>query len=63
MHTGMMLSHLWRTGKRALAVTLIGLVVGLLAMPETTLAASHHAPAGVHLMRPADGVGDSPVMP
>jgi hypothetical protein len=60
MKKGMMVSRLWRTGKRALTVTLIGLVVGILAVPETSLAASHHV---VHVVRPADGVGDSPIMP
>jgi hypothetical protein len=63
LDTGMMVSRLWRTAKRAVAIALIGLTVGLLAVPETSLAASHRAPSGVHVVRPADGVGDSPIMP
>ena len=63
MQKGMIVSHLWQTGKRAVAVALLGLTVALLAVPETSLAATHQAPGGVHLVRPADGVGDSPIMP
>jgi len=63
MKKGMIVSHLWRTGKRAAAVALIGLTVAILAVPETSLAASHLAPSGIHLILPSDGVGDSPTMP
>jgi hypothetical protein len=63
MQTELKFSHLWRSAKRALAVALIGLVVGLVAVPETSLAASGLAPSGVGLERPCDGVGDSPIMP
>jgi hypothetical protein len=63
MKKGMTVSHLWRTGKRTVAVALIGLMVAILAVPETSLAAAHHAPSDIHLIRPADGVGDSPIMP
>ena len=63
MKKGMIVSHLWRSGKRAVAVALIGLTVAILAVPETSLAATHTAPNGSHLARPADGVGDSPIMP
>jgi hypothetical protein len=68
-HTRTLISHLRRTGKRALAVALIGLVVGLLAVPQTSLAASRPSASqrvigsGVHVVLPADGVGDSPIMP
>ncbi len=60
MQKGMTMSHLWRTGKRAAVVAVIGLMVAMLAVPETSLAASHTA---THQFRPADGVGDSPIMP
>jgi len=63
MKNGMIVSHLWRTGKRTVAIALIGLMVAILAVPETSLAAGHKVPSGIHIMRPADGVGDSPVMP
>src|SRR5712691_1369495 len=63
MKKGMIVSHLWRTGKRAVAIVLIGLMVAILAVPETSLAAGHQTSGGIHLVRPADGVGDSPVMP
>ena len=62
MKKGMMVSHLWRTGKRAAAIAAIGLMVAILAVPETSLAADQKV-GGIELMRPADGVGDSPVMP
>ena len=62
MQKGMIVSHLWRTGKRSLVVALIGLTVAILAAPETSLAAAHNS-GGIHLVRPADGVGDSPIMP
>ena len=62
MKKGMIVSHLWRTGKRTLAIVLIGLTVAILAVPETSLAATHKA-GGIQLIRPADGVGDSPIMP
>ena len=62
MQKGMIVSHLWRTGKRAVAIVLIGLMVAILAVPETSLAATHK-PGGIHVVRPADGVGDSPIMP
>jgi len=63
MKKGMIVSHLWRSGKRTVAVALIGLMVAILALPETSLAATQNAPNGSHLARPADGVGDSPIMP
>ena len=62
MQKGMIVSHLWRAGKRSLVVALIGLTVAILAAPETSLAAAQN-PGGIHLVRPADGVGDSPIMP
>src|ERR1700687_5039651 len=63
MKRGMMMSHLWRTCKRAGAVALIGFMVAVLAVPETSLAATHMAPSAMDLFRPADGQGDSPTMP
>jgi len=63
MKMGMIVSHLWRTGKRAVAIASIGLMVAILAVPETSLAASHQAPSGIDQFLPADGVGDSPTMP
>jgi hypothetical protein len=63
MKKGMIVSHLWRTGKRAVAIASIGLMVAILAVPETSLAASHQASNGIQQIRPADGVGDSPTMP
>ena len=63
MKRGMIVSHLGRTGKRAAAMALFGLVVAILALPETSLAATHQAPSADHLCGPADGVGDSPIMP
>ncbi len=63
MKKGMIVSHLWRTGKRAVAIASIGLMMAILAVPETSLAASQQAPSGIHQFRPADGVGDSPTMP
>jgi hypothetical protein len=63
MKKGMIVSHLWRTGKRTVVVAFIGLTVALLVVPETSLAAAHKAPGGIQLIRPADGVGDSPIMP
>jgi hypothetical protein len=62
MQKGMIVSQLWRTGKRAVAVALLGFTVALLAVPETSLAATQKS-GGIHLVRPADGVGDSPIMP
>ena len=62
MQKGMIVSQLWRTGMRAVAVALLGLTVALLAVPETSLAATHKS-GGIQLIRPADGVGDSPIMP
>jgi hypothetical protein len=53
-----------RTSKRALAITLIGLLVGTLATPVASSAASvrgHVPPHGV--VHPTDGVGDSPLVP
>ena len=43
MKKGMIVSHLWRTGKRTLAIVLIGLTVAILAVPETSLAANSAA--------------------
>jgi hypothetical protein len=63
MKKGMIVSHLWRIGKRTVAIALIGLMVAILAVPETSLAAGHLTSGGIHLGRPADGVGDSPIMP
>jgi len=63
VRNGMIVSHLWRTGKRAVAIASIGLMVAILAVPETSLAASQQAPSGIHQFRPSDGVGDSPTMP
>jgi len=63
MKKGMIVSHLWRTGKRAAAVALIGLTVAILAVPETSLAAMDTVPSWADLFLPADGVGDSPIMP
>jgi hypothetical protein len=63
MNKAMNVAHLWRSGKRALAIALIGLTVAILAVPETSLAATDRAPSGIDVIRPADGVGDSPTMP
>jgi len=62
MKRGMIVSHLWRTGKRTAAMALFGLMVAL-ALPEASLAATHQAPSADHLSGPIDGVGDSPIMP
>ena len=57
-------SKILRTGKRALAVALIGLLLGTLAAPATSSAASIHVHAPPHhVVQPADGVGDSPLVP
>jgi hypothetical protein len=58
------ISKILRTGKRALAVALVGLLLGTLAAPATSSAASNHvkAPHTV-ILRPLDGVGDSPLVP
>ncbi|HLZ26020.1 MAG TPA: hypothetical protein VKV73_01710 [Chloroflexota bacterium] len=57
-------SKILRTGKRALAVALIGLLLGTLAAPATSSAATMHAHATAHSVdRPLDGVGDSPLVP
>jgi hypothetical protein len=61
-----MISKILRSSKRALAVALIGLLLGTLAAPATSSAAgtSAHAPTGHAVVsRPLDGVGDSPVVP
>ena len=53
-----------RTSKRALAITLIGLLVGTLAAPVTSSAATIHVHAPPHgAVHPTDGVGDSPLVP
>jgi hypothetical protein len=57
------LSHLWSTTKRGLAIALIALGVAILAVPEASLASPQHSANAVHLARPADGVGDSPIVP
>jgi hypothetical protein len=57
-------SGLMNKAKRALAVALIGLLLGVVAVPETSLAAKPLPSRQVtHIVHPADGVGDSPVMP
>jgi hypothetical protein len=61
-----MISKTLRSGKRALAVALIGLLLGTLAAPATSSAATGqvHAQTGHGVVsRPLDGVGDSPVVP
>jgi hypothetical protein len=65
MRSKLALSKILRTGKRALAVALIGLLLGTLAAPATSSAASihAHAPAGHGVVQPKDGVGDSPLVP
>ena len=56
-------SKILRTGRRALAVALFGLLLGTLAAPVTSSAATVHAPHGHGIVQPADGVGDSPQVP
>jgi hypothetical protein len=54
-----------RAGKRAVAVALLGLLLGTLAAPATSSAATVrvHPPATHIGFRPLDGVGDSPLVP
>jgi hypothetical protein len=58
-------SKILRTGRRALAVALIGLLLGTLAAPATSSAATIrvHGPSHTIVARPLDGVGDSPLVP
>jgi hypothetical protein len=63
MRSDLSASTILRRGKRALAVVLIGLLLGTLAAPATSSAASVHAHTASGVSRPADGVGDSPVVP
>lgn len=57
-------SNILRTGKRALAAALLGLLLGTLAAPATSSAATIHVHAPPHqVVQPADGVGDSPLVP
>ncbi len=54
-------SRFVRVGKRL--VVIVGLV-GALALPMTASASTHAAPVTAHhAFRPADGVGDSPLVP
>jgi hypothetical protein len=59
-------SRVIKKGKRALALALalVGLLLGAVAVPETSLAATpikaHHV---THVSPADDGVGDSPIMP
>jgi hypothetical protein len=63
MTNGKIVVYLWRSGKRTVAIALLGLTVGILAAPATSLAASHAAPSVGNPAGPSDGVGDSPIMP
>ena len=57
-------SKILRAGKRALAVACLGLLLGTLAAPATSSAAAIHVHAPPHgVVQPADGVGDSPLVP
>jgi hypothetical protein len=58
-------SNILRMGKRALAVAVIGLLLGTLAAPATSSAAgvAVRAPAWHSVDRRKDGVGDSPLVP
>jgi len=64
MRKGVHVSALVRTTKRALAVAMAALLLGLITAPETSLAfqlhpVAHHAP----MSHPKDGSGDSPLVP
>jgi hypothetical protein len=59
-------SNVVRSGKRALAVALLGLMLGAFVTPATSSAASLRsgiAPAPHPIVHPTDGVGDSPLVP
>lgn len=57
-------SRLVRNGKRAVAVAMVALLLGVLRAPEPSLAAQIHprTQSITHVVHP-DGSGDSPVMP
>jgi hypothetical protein len=64
MRKGVHVSVLMRNMKRAVAVAVAALLLGLVTAPETSLAfqfhpVAHHAP----MSHPQDGTGDSPLVP
>jgi hypothetical protein len=56
-------SNILRSGKRALAVVLLGLLLGTLAAPAASSAATRPPLHRHGVVLSADGVGDSPVVP
>jgi hypothetical protein len=52
-----------RNAKRAVAVVLLGLLLGTLAAPAASAAADSNPPTWYWPSIPLDGVGDSPIVP
>jgi hypothetical protein len=56
------ISQLIRNGKRAMAVAFLGLLLGVVAAPEASLAAPIHAPHPAPIVHTNPG-SDSPLVP
>jgi hypothetical protein len=61
--TRLSVPRLTRRGQRAILIVLAALVWGSVALPVASFADEQANVAGVHLDRPLDGVGDSPLVP
>lgn len=55
------MSHVQRALKRSVLVTLLAMVLGATALPSASMASP--LALGIGVIRPADGVGDSPLVP
>jgi hypothetical protein len=56
-------ARLMHRTKRALLIVLAALLLGTLAVPVASFADGPDTAGGLHLDRPLDGVGDSPLVP
>jgi hypothetical protein len=61
--TRLSVPRLMRRSKRAILIALAALVLGIVAVPVASFADGQDDPAALHLDRPLDGVGDSPLVP
>jgi hypothetical protein len=61
--TRLSVPRLMRRSKRAILIALAALVLGTVAVPVASFADGQDDLAALHLDRPLDGVGDSPLVP
>jgi len=57
------MARLNRSVKRGVLLTLLVVVLSSMVAPSQGLAIGSPQPTGLHLVRPSDGVGDSPLVP